>query len=309
LELELLRDQAYHLELTGCAADELKRLLGSNAEVQAYLNEDVIPALAREPNSRRGDLWLLGPHRVLCGDATVEADVERLMSGEMADLVFTDPPYNVDYAGFTEDRLTMQGDRLSAPEFGKLLECSFRHYRALVKPEASLYVCHASSWQREVQTALEQAGILVRCQIIWAKNTFAWGFARYKFQHEPIFYCHIDGQKDRWYGDKSQSTLWQEDKPSANREHPCAKPVELPARALLNSSQKGEIVADLFGGAGSTLIACERHARKARLMEIDARYVDVIVDRWQRVTGQPAALDGDGRTYDQVAQYRCQNAA
>jgi DNA modification methylase len=309
LELALLRDQAFHLELTGFAEADLERLLATQGDVRNLLEEDVIPSLAPEPNSLRGDLWLLGPHRLLCGDATDDADVKRLMANELADLVFTDPPYNVDYAGYTEDRLTMQGDRLSAGEFRNLLERSFHHYRALVKPEASLYVCHASSWQREVQAALEQAGIAVRCQIIWAKNTFAWGFGRYKFQHEPIFYCHVGGQKDHWYGDKSQSTLWQENKPAANREHPTAKPVELVVRALINSSQSGEIVADLFGGAGSTLIACEQHGRQARLMEIDPRYVDVTVERWQRYTGEQATLEGDGRTYQEVAQCRYQKAA
>jgi DNA modification methylase len=309
LELALLRDQAFHLELTGFAETELERLLATQGDVRNFLEEDVIPSLAAEPNSLRGDLWLLGPHRLLCGDATVDADVERLMASEMADLVFTDPPYNVDYAGYTEDRLTMQGDRLSAGEFRNLLERSFHHYRALVKPAASLYVCHASSWQREVQAALEEAGIAVRCQIIWAKNTFAWGFGRYKFQHEPIFYCHVGGEKDHWYGDKSQSTLWQENKPPANREHPTAKPVELVVRALINSSQSGEIIADLFGGAGSTLIACEQHGRKARLMEIDPRYVDVTVERWQRYVGQQATLEGDGRTYHEVAQCRYKKAA
>jgi DNA modification methylase len=125
--------------------------------------------------------------------------------------------------------------------------------------------------------ALEAAGFEVRCQIIWAKNTFAWGFGRYKFQHEPIFYCHVAGQKDPWYGDKSQSTLWEQKKPAANRVHPTAKPVELIDRALINSSKSGGLVVDLFGGSGSTLLACERRGRRARLMEIDPRYADCIV--------------------------------
>jgi DNA methylase len=127
------------------------------------------------------------------------------------------------------------------------------------------------------------------------KNTFAWGFGRYKFQHEPIFYAHLAGQKDAWYGDKSQSTLWQEKKPAANRQHPTAKPVELVDRALVNSSKAGDLVADLFGGSGSTLMACERRGRHARLLEIDPKYCDVIVKRWQQYTGRQAILDGDGR--------------
>jgi DNA modification methylase len=147
------------------------------------------------------------------GDATVGPEVTRLMANDAAGLIFTDPPYNVDYEGYTDDRLTIKGDRMSDAEFKQFLEAAFRSCRTAAKPGASLYVCHSSSWQREFQNALESAGFEVRCQIIWAKTTFAWGFGRYKFQHEPLFYAHVAGQKDPWYGDKSQSTLWQENKP------------------------------------------------------------------------------------------------
>ena len=230
------------------------------------------------------------------------------MDGSPADLVFTDPPYNVSYDGYTEDRLTIKGDRMSAADFKQFLEAAFRSYRSVVKPGASIYICHSSSWQREFQNALESAGFEVRCQIIWAKNTFAWGFGRYKFQHEPLFYCHIAGEKDPWYGDKTQSTLWQEKKPAANRLHPTAKPVELIERALLNSSKAGDVVADLFGGSGSTLIGCERRGRHARLMEIDPKYCDVIVRRWQEFTGRQATLDGHGGTFEHVKQERVPQA-
>jgi DNA modification methylase len=226
-------------------------------------------ALPVVPVSRTGDLWILGGQKLLVGDATNPSDVATLMTGEGADLLFLDPPYNVDYEGYTEDHLKIQGDRMTGSQFAQFLEAAFRSCRAAAKPGASLYVCHSSSWQREFQNALESAGFEIRCQIIWAKNTFAWGFGRYKFQHEPLFYSHLAGQKDLWYGDKTQSALWQENKPSANRLHPTMKPVELIERALLNSSKAGDIVADLFGGSGSTLIACERRNRKARLMEVD----------------------------------------
>jgi DNA modification methylase len=206
------------------------------------------------------------------------------MAGDAADLIFTDPPYNVSYEGYTKDRLTIKGDRLSDADFKQFLEAAFRSYRNLVKPGASLYVRHSSSWQREFQNALETAGFEIRCQIIWAKNTFAWGFGRYKFQHEPVFYTHVAGAKDPWYGDKTQSTLWNEKKPAANRIHPTAKPIELIERALLNSSKAGDMVVDLFRGSSSTLIACERRNRKARLMEIDPKYADCIVRRYQECT-------------------------
>lgn len=303
-ELSDLRDLDFNLDLLGFDGLELSRLLADDNAITGLTDEDAVPELPQTPVSVAGDLWSLGDHRLLVGDATVRDDVHRLMAGDAADLVFTDPPYNVDYEGYTEDRLKIQGDRMTATQFQEFLLGAFSNYRHIAKLGASLYICHSSSWQREFQNALETAGLEVRCQIIWAKNTFAWGFGRYKFQHEPIFYCHVAGQKDSWYGDKSQSTLWQEKKPAANRMHPTAKPVELVERALLNSSKSGDLVVDLFGGSGSTLIGCERRGRKARLMEIDPKYADCIVKRWQEYTGKQAALECDGRAFDAVAAER-----
>jgi DNA modification methylase len=300
--MEELEAEGFDLELTGFSDDELRDILADPDEVRSGLtDEDAAPELPAQPVSRTGDIWLLGKHRVLCGDATDQHAVDRLMAGEQADLVFADPPYNVDYEGYTADKLTIQGDRMAPGDFDRFLKSTFANYRALIKPGASLYICHASSVQREFQGALEAAGFEVRCQIIWAKNHFAWGFSRYKFQHEPIFYCHVSGQSDAWYGDKSQSTLWHEKKPAANRLHPTMKPVELIERALMNSSKAGDCVVDLFGGSGSTLIACERRGRNARLAEIDPKYVDVIVKRWQEFTGQRALLAGEGFSFDEVA--------
>jgi DNA modification methylase len=156
---------------------------------------------------------------------------------------------------------------------------------------------------------MEANGSQVRTQLIWGKNTFTLGFGRYKFQHEPIFYAHIAGQSDRWYGDKSQSTLWLENKPCVNRLHPTMKPVELIERAFRNSSKTDDVVVDLFGGSGSTLIGCERQRRRARLMEIDPRYGDCIVTRWQRYTGKAAILNGDGRNFETIARERREVAA
>lgn len=309
-ELQALEKEGLDLELVGFSDEELSELLMDPDEiVSGNTDEDAAPELQETVVSAAGDLWVLGPHRVLCGDATTRADVQRLMAGESGDLVFTDPPYNVSYEGYTEDRLTIRGDRMSAEQFMNFLREAFGCYRSVIKSGASVYVCHSSSWQREFQNAMEVAGFEVRCQIIWAKNTFAWGFGRYKFQHEPIFYCHVVGQSDAWYGDKSQSTLWHEKKPAANRIHPTAKPVELVERALVNSSKAGDVVVDLFGGSGSTLIGCERRGRKARLMEIDPKYADCIVRRWQDYTGSQAVLEGDGRTYDEIAKARLGGAA
>jgi DNA modification methylase len=309
LELQALEREGFDLDVVGFSDEELADLLAEPAsEVPPGLtDEDAAPELREQPVSRTDDLWVVGRHRVMCGDATRVEQVERLMGGEQGDIVFTDPPYNVGYEGYTEDRLTIKGDRMADAEFKQFLESAFRSYRQVVKPGASIYVCHASSCQREFQNALEGAGFAVRCQIIWAKNTFAWGFGRYKFQHEPIFYCHVEGQSDAWYGDKSQSTLWQENKPAANRLHPTMKPVELIERGLLNSSKAGDLAVDLFGGSGSTLIACERRERHARLMEIDPKYADVILRRFQEYSGQEALLDGDGRTFDEIARERLEN--
>ncbi|MGD0776529.1 MAG: DNA modification methylase [Candidatus Solibacter sp.] len=316
LELADLKELDFDLALTGFEVSEIDALLQPAAPEDSKADE--VPPLPETPVTQAGDLWLLGPpggkgdvatHKVLCGDSTKPADVECLMAGEKADMVFQDPPYNVDYQGYTEDQLTIEGDRMTAEQFQRFLDNAFQSTRAVIKPGASLYVCHSSSWQREFQNALETAGFEVRCQIIWAKNTFAWGFGRYKFQHEPLFYCHVAGEKDPWYGDKSQSTLWEEKKPAANRIHPTAKPVELIERALHNSSKAGDVVADLFGGSGSTLIACERLNRKSRLMEIDPKYADCIVRRYQEYTGKPAVLDGDGRTFAAVAEARMAVAA
>jgi DNA modification methylase len=308
-ELAALQAEDFHTTVLGFEDGELARLLAAQDATEGLTDEDTVPALPQTPTSVAGDLWILGGHKLLVGDATVPADVERLMVGDTADLVFTDPPFNVDYEGYTKDRLTIKGDRMAAGEFKQFLEAAFRSCRAAVKPGASLYICHSSSWQREFQDALEAAGFEVRCQIIWAKNTFAWGFGRYKFRHEPIFYSHVAGEKDAWYGNKSQSTLWEEKKPAANRLHPTMKPVELIERAWLNSSKAGDIVADLFGGSGSTLIACERRNRKARLMELDPKYADVIVQRWQEYTGRAATLDADGHTFDEIAEERRKEAA
>jgi DNA modification methylase len=304
IELAALQEDNFDLNVVGFDDAELAQMLAAQEATPGLTDEDAIPETPAKPVSNTGDLWILGDHKLLVGDATTAADAQRLMADSPADLVFTDPPYNVDYEGYTEERLKIEGDRMSDADFKRFLEAAFKSCRAVVKPGASLYICHSSSWQREFQNALETAGFEMRCQIIWAKNTFAWGFGRYKFQHEPIFYCHVAGQKDPWYGDKSQSTLWEEKKPAANRLHPTAKPVELIERALNNSCKAGDVVLDLFGGSGSTLIGCERRNRKARLMEIDPKYADVIVTRWEQYSGRAATLDGDGRTFAKIAEER-----
>jgi DNA modification methylase len=307
VELAALEEEDFQVDLIGFGDEELERLLSGDI-IAGLTDEDALPAVAGAPVTLAGELWNLGDrHKLVCGDATQSGDVDRLMAGDTADLIFTDPPYNVAYEGHTKQRLKIQGDRMTGDQFRQFLAATFASYRRIVKPGASLYVCHASCWQREFQDALEAEGFSVRCQIIWAKQTFGWEFGRYKFQHEPIFYGHMAGEKDPWYGDKTQSTLWEENKPAANREHPTAKPVALAERALVNSSRAGDLIVDLFGGSGSTLIACERLGRRSRLMEIDPLYTDVVVRRWQAYTGKEATLDSDGRAFDRVAEQRLQH--
>ena len=305
-ELAALQQNDFPVGLLGFEEQELAQLLAIADDVAGFTDEDSIPVVCREPVTVPGDLWSLGDHKLLCGDGLLGDHVDRLMAGELADLIFTDLPYNVDYEGYTEERLKIRGDRMTAEQFRQFLGAAFTSYRRIVKLNASIYVCHSFCWQREFQNALEGSGFAVRCQIIWAKNTFAWGFGRYKFQHEPIFYGHVAGAKDRWYGDKSQSTLWEENKPAANRDHPTSKPVALVERAILNSSGPGDVIVDLFGGSGSTLIACQRRGRKCRLMEIDPVYADVIVRRWEAYSGQRAVLNSDGRSFEEVAEQRGQ---
>ncbi len=310
VEMEALREEDFNLELLGFSDDELEALLAESDEPAAGLtDEDEAPEAPEQPVSVRGDLWVLGRHRLLVADATNTDEVARLMGKERADLVFTDLPYNIDYHGRTAERLTIANDRMSAHEFVAFLEAAFSALRSAIRPTASIYVCHGSRYQREFQNALEAAGFEVRCQIIWAKHTFSLGWGRYRFQHEPIFYCHVAGEEDPWYGDHSQSTLWPEKKPAANRLHPTMKPVELVERALANSSRRDDVVADLFGGSGSTLIACERLGRQARLMEIDPRYADVIIRRWMEFSGGKAVLDADGRNFEEIRDERQRVAA
>ena len=310
IELQVLQEADFDLSLVGFDDDELARLLAAEEATAGLTDEDEIPDVVEAPVAQTADRWLMGDHVLLVGDATVSADVDRLMAGELADLMFIDTPYNCDYHGYTEERLTIQNDNLSDNDFKQFLDAVFRSCRRAVKPCASMYVCHPSSRQREFQNALEAAGFEIRCQIIWAKNTFAWGFGRFKFQHEPLFYTHVAGQTDPWYGDKSQSTLWEENKPAANRLHPNSKPPAIVERALVNSSKAGDICADFCAGSGSTVIACERRGRKARVIEIDCKYAQVIIVRWQLYTGKQAILDdGRGRTFAEIARERRQEAA
>ncbi|MFA5291922.1 MAG: DNA modification methylase [Phycisphaerae bacterium] len=287
IELKDLQGMDFDLGLLGFDKDELAKLLG-NEVTEGLTDPDDVPEPPAEPITQPGDIWILGDHRLMCGDSTMKEDVERLMNGQLADMVFTDPPYNISYVGGTEDKMTIKNDSMSAEDYEKFMDAFFAMYLQSIKPAASMYVCHASAWQLETELSIRRASFKVRNPIIWAKNCGAFGFARYKFQHEPIFYCHIEGQSDAWYGDLTQTTVWNEKKPSANRLHPTMKPVEIVQRALVNSSKAGDMVLDLFMGSGTTMIACEQTGRVSYGMELDPIYCDVVVKRYEEFTGQKA---------------------
>ena len=304
-EIAKLSNTEFDLALTGFDARELAALAcvaETVNERQTALHDCPDPSL--EPVSQIGDLWELERHRVLCGDSTDVSQVMTLMGETRADMVFTDPPYNVNYTGHTAQQLTIENDALSPEAFADLLNGSLASLHAATTPNVSVYLCYASVHQAVFEDALISNGFAIRNHLIWGKQHFAWGHGRYKFQHEPLFYAHKAHETDAWYGDKRQATLWLFDKPHANRWHPTMKPIALIEKALHNSSREGDHVLDIFGGSGSTLMACETTARQAFLMELDPRYVDAIVQRWQHFTGKNAQLRGSGASFEEIQATR-----
>lgn len=239
------------------------------------------------PKSRLGDLYVLGNHRLLCGDATDPRDMGKLMQDDVADLLFTDPPYGVNYVGKTEDAMTIQNDNLGDEDTRKLVADSLRV--ASLKPGGAFYICSPPGISEMFfRLAIADAGYLLRQCIVWVKNHFVMGRQDYQGRHESLLYGWRDGAAHAFYGGRNQDTVWEIDRPNSGREHPTMKPVMLVARAIENSSEQGGIVLDPFGGSGTTMIACEQLNRKCRMLEIDPKYVDVIVDRWQKFTGRNA---------------------
>ena len=298
LELAELKDAGFDLDLTGFSDEELAALLGGN-EMTGLTEDDTVPELPANPTTRTGDLWVLGNHRLLCGDSTVISDVEKLMNGQLADMAFTDPPYNVDYGNNAKDKMRGKDRRIMNDALGE----GFYQFlydaclNLLLVTKGACYVCMSSSELHTLQKAWIDAGGKWSTFIIWAKNTFTLGRADYQRQYEPILYGWKDGTQHFWCGDRDQSDIWNYNKPRVNDLHPTMKPVELVERALKNSSKSRDIVIDLFGGSGTTLIACEKNNRQARLIEMDPKYVDVIIKRWEEYTGKKAIRESDGAQY------------
>jgi len=293
--------------------------------VEGKTDEDAVPGPRMEPVTQPGDVWLLGDHRLLCGDATRAEDVARA-AGATVDMVWTDPPYNVAYEGGTKDKLTIKNDSMEGAQFYQFLRDAFGAAFAAARDGAPIYIAHADSEGLNFRQAMIDAGWLHKQSLVWVKNSLVLGRQDYQWQHEPILYGWRPGAGHSWYGERNKTTVLdddidldkadkatllrllkdlkagpttviREDKPHRNDVHPTMKPVGLIERMLLNSTRQGDLVLDPFGGSGSTLIACHKHRRQARLLELDPVYCDVIVRRWQDYTGEDAVLEGAGESF------------
>jgi DNA modification methylase len=248
-----------------------------------------------------GDLWVLGEHRLLCGDSTQGEQLERVLERSASDMIFTDLPYNTAYVGKTTRRMTIQNDNLG-DQFGAFLSAACRAMLAV--NSGAIYICMSSRELHNLFQAFSQAGGHWSTYVIWAKSTFTLGHSDYQKQFEPILYGWREGSPHHWCGDRDQGDVWFIDKPCANKEHPTMKPVELVERAIKNSSRQGDVVLDPFGGAGSTLLAAARTGRRARIVEIDPRYADVIIRRWEKYSGRQALLDPGDQSVAEIAEQR-----
>ena len=246
--------------------------------------------LPEDPKTKNGNIYKLGNHYLMCGDSTNPDDVKRLMNNQLADLIVTDPPYNVNYEGKTDDNLKIMNDNMEDNQFYSFLESALINLYNSVKDGGSIYVFHADTEGLNFRKAMMSSGFKLAECLVWVKNAFVMGRQDYHWKHEPVLYGWKPGASHYFINDRSQSTVLEFDKPIRNEEHPTMKPIDLIAYLINNSSKKDEIVLDLFGGSGTTMIACEQTNRKAFIMELDPRYCDVIVDRWEKFTNQKAEL-------------------
>ncbi|HEP1743482.1 TPA: ParB N-terminal domain-containing protein [Streptococcus pyogenes] len=248
--------------------------------------DDFTGTVPDEPKSKLGDIYQLGSHKLMCGDSTNGADVKKLMNGELADLLLTDPPYNVAYEGKTKDSLTIKNDSMDNDSFRQFLVNAFSSANEVMKPGAVFYIWHADSEGYNFRGACFDIGWTVRQCLIWNKNSMVLGRQDYHWKHEPCLYGWKDGAGHLWASDRKQTTVIDYEKPQRNGVHPTMKPVGLFDYQIKNNTKGSDIVLDLFGGSGTTLIACESNGRHARLMEYDPKYVDVIIKRWEELTGE-----------------------
>ena len=257
----------------------------------AVIVEDEAPEVSDDPpTAKRGDVWQLGRHRLMCGDSTSADDVQTLAGGVQIDLFLTDPPYGVDYTGKTKDALKIENDNRSDNEFISFLSDAFAAADLAMKPGAVFYIWHADSKAHVFRMACQMVGWEVRQVLIWVKNSMVMGRQDYQWKHEPCLYGWKSGAGHLWASDRKQTTVLEFDRPTKNKEHPTMKPVALFDYQIQNNTKGGDAVLDLFAGSGTTIMACEQNGRNAYCMELDPRYVDVIIKRWETFTGEKAVL-------------------
>jgi DNA modification methylase len=305
VELADLRGMAFDLSLIGFGEAEQAAILN---KTEGLTDPDDAPAAPEHPVSELGDLWLLGRHRLLCGDSTVATDVERVLGAVEPHLMVTDPPYGVEYDPDWRNRAerASTGRPIGARATSRVEndgQSDWREAWALFPGEVT-YVWHADPHASVVQASIEAAGFEIRCQIVWAKPRFVISRGHYHWQHEPCWYAVRKGKAGHWSGDRSQTTLWQITHLKSETGHGTQKPVECMRRPIENNSSPGQAVYEPFSGSGTTIIAAEMTARSCHAIELSPAYVDVAVKRWQDFTGKQAVLDGDGRTFDEVASER-----
>lgn len=290
-DLEKLKAELTHISLDmrelGLTEEMLDEIEEEHPSVEDD-NFDVEDALNEidKPTTQYGDLYQLGNHYLLCGNSTKKEEVLKLVQDNKIDLVVTDPPYNVNYEG--QDGMKLQNDNMSNDEFKEFLKGAFSCMFEVMREGAPFYVWYASREHINFETALLESGLTTRQQLIWVKNSLVIGRQDYQWRHEPCLYGWKDGAAHSWYSNRSQTTILEFDKPKNNDLHPTMKPVNLIAYQISNSSKKEDNVLDLFGGSGTTLIACEELKRKCFIMELDPKYCDVIIKRWQTLTGKKA---------------------
>lgn len=307
IELKELKDADFDLSLTGFADNELADLL-ADAVDEGLVDEDAVPEVPEKPVSVLGDVWKLDQHLVMCGDSTSIDAVDKLMENQQADMVFTDPPYGMSYgdgraAGSTSKGALVKAhgmiinDNLAGDSLIGLVRDAISACIQSSKKGAAYYICFTWRTYSEFEEAIQLGGGNIANCIVWDKKSIGLGNANYRPQHEFIFYV----KGGSWYGDKSESDVWYMSRGATGEYvHPTQKPVELIERALKNSSKGGDLILDVFGGSGSTLIACEKLGRKSRLMDLDPKYVDVIIKRWQDYTGRQAIHVESGKTFDEM---------
>lgn len=287
LEFEELELEGFDLALTGFGEDEIDALKPEQV-TEGLTDEDAVPDVPDEPKTKPGDIYQLGKHRLMCGDSCNVDDMEKLCDGQLVDMWLTDPPYNVAYEGGTG--LKIKNDDMKDDEFRQFLRDAYVTAGTVMKPGAVFYIWYADVETYNFTGAVKDAGWKMSQILIWKKSSLVMGRKDYHFKHEPCIYGWKEGAAHLWSADRKQTTILEFDKPSKNGEHPTMKPVELFEYQMLNNTKGGDIVLDSFGGSGTTMIAAEKNGRHARLMELDPKYCDVIVKRWEDFTGKKAEL-------------------